>query len=73
MDAELEAKPKPEAAAESKPAGGAVVAPRPGERADTARGNRAWLGDAPSGQEAGTHVVSRIGVCRPDYGRSGAG
>lgn len=28
------------------------------------RTSRAWLGDAPSGDEQGTHVVSRIGVCR---------
>lgn len=33
------------------------------------RGQRSWLGDAPTGNEAGTHVVSRIGVCRPEVAR----
>lgn len=51
---------------ETKPGSG--PSPKPGrEEPSGARPTpRTWLGDAPSGDEAGTHVVSRIGVCRVD-------
>ncbi|MCC6676268.1 MAG: hypothetical protein IT436_03915 [Phycisphaerales bacterium] len=60
----------------SKPAAVEAAEPKPVEsRGDKngretspqgGRNPRSWLGDAPTGEEAGTHVVSRIGVCHAD-------